>query len=150
MLKNQPNIEIGTHTYSHFYCLEEGQTTEQFDADINLACKVAKENGIKLNSIVFPRNQVSNEHLKICAKYDILSYRGNPQKYFGKTSNRLQYLYYRISRLIDAYFNWGGITSTPLSKIKIEELPLNIPASRMLRPYMEKLSFLEPLRTRRS
>lgn len=148
-LKKQPGIEIGTHTYSHYYCWEEGQTTDQFDADINMACKVAKENGIKINSIVYPRNQVSDEHLKVCAKYGILSYRGNPKKYFNHTTNRTKALYYKISRLLDTYINWGGFTCTPYREIQIDEKPMNIPASRMLRPYMEKLSFLEPLRKRR-
>lgn len=148
-LKVQPGIEIGTHTYSHYYCWEEGQTIEQFDADINMACKVAKENGIQLNSIVFPRNQVSDEHLKICAKYGIQTYRGNPKKYFENTNNRFRVLYKKASRLLDAYINWGGVTCTPYHEIYLNEKPLNIPASRMLRPYMKKLCFLEPLRKRR-
>lgn len=148
-LKEQSGIEIGTHTYSHYYCWEEGQTIEQFDADINMACKVAKENGIQLNSIVFPRNQVSDEHLKVCAKYGILSYRGNPEKFFGNTNNRLKLLYNKASRLIDAYINWGGITYTPYHEIYLNKKPMNIPASRMLRPYIKKLRLLEFLRLHR-
>lgn len=148
-LKEQPGIEIGTHTYCHYYCWEEGQTIEQFDADINMAYKVAKDNDIQLNSIVFPRNQVSDEHLKVCAKYGILSYRGNPNKFFENTNNKLKILYNRASRLLDAYLNWGGTTSTPYYNIHLDNQPINIPASRMLRPYMKKLSFLEPLRKRR-
>lgn len=148
-LKEQSGIEIGTHTYSHYYCWEEGQTIEQFDADINMACKVAKENGIQLNSIVFPRNQVSDDHLKVCAKYGILSYRGNPEKFFGNTNNRLKLLYNKASRLIDAYINWGGITYTPYHEIYLNKKPMNIPASRMLRPYIKKLRLLEFLRLHR-
>ena len=142
-------MEIGTHTYSHYYCWEEGQTTEQFDVDIQKAVEVAKELGIKLNSIVFPRNQVSKEHLEICKKYGILDYRGNPSKYFEHTTNRLKLLYNKASRLLDAYFNWGGSTSCPYSKIQQDEHPMNVPASRMLRPYIKKFDLLEGLRLKR-
>lgn len=148
-LKEQHDIEIGTHTYSHYYCWEEGQTIEQFDADINMACIIAKEKGIQLNSIVFPRNQVSDEHLKVCAKYGILSYRGNPKKFFENTTSKSKKMFNKASRLLDAYLNWGGATSTPYTNIHPDEQPINIPASRMLRPYMKKLSFFEPLRKRR-
>ena len=85
-LQSQPFIEIGTHTFSHFYCWEDGQTLEQFEADIQLAVEVAKEKGITLESIVFPRNQVSKTYLEICKKYGILSYRGNARKYFDVDS----------------------------------------------------------------
>ena len=44
LLKSSTNIEIGTHTYSHYYCWEEGQTIEQFEADIQKAVEVASEN----------------------------------------------------------------------------------------------------------
>lgn len=148
-LKDKPGIEIGTHTYSHYYCWEEGQTIEQFDADIKIAYKVAKENGIQLKSIVFPRNQVSDEHLKVCTKYGILSYRGNPKNFFENTTCKYKMMFNRASRFIDAYLNWGGATSTSYTNIHLDEQPLNIPASRMLRPYMEKLSLLEPLKKRR-
>ena len=30
LIRNAPYQEIATHTYSHFYCVEKGQTKEQF------------------------------------------------------------------------------------------------------------------------
>src|SRR5690606_11461776 len=32
-----PHQEIGTHTFSHYYCLEAGQTEAQFRADLEAA-----------------------------------------------------------------------------------------------------------------
>ena len=29
-IKDCPHQEIGTHTFSHYYCLEDGQTPEHF------------------------------------------------------------------------------------------------------------------------
>lgn len=148
-LKELPNIEIGTHTFSHYFCWEQGQKVEQFDADIAMACKVAEEKELELKSIVFPRNQVSKKYLEVCTKHGILTYRGNARKYFEHTNSQCKSLYNKISRLLDAYINWGGNTTIPYSAIDCGERPLNIPASRMLRPYIKKLSILEPLRLRR-
>ena len=148
-LQSQPFIEIGTHTFSHFYCWEDGQTLEQFEADIQLAVEVAIEKGITLKSIVFPRNQVSKAYLEVCEKYGILSYRGNARKYYDHTTSPTKGLYYRLSRLIDTYVNWGGHTSIAITERNKGEHPMNIPASRMLRPYMKSLKWLEPLRLHR-
>ena len=43
-----PGQEIATHTFSHYYCLEEGQTPDQFKADIDAAVVVAVRQGIEL------------------------------------------------------------------------------------------------------
>lgn len=146
---SRKGLELGTHTYCHYYCWAEGQTAEQFDADIKKAVEVAKRNGIDIKSIVFPRNQVANEHLKICAQNGITSYRGNALKYFDEPQNKIEAIKNRICRLLDAYINVGGMTSIPYNKIEHKEGMLNVCASRMLRPYSPKLSLLESLRLRR-
>ena len=140
---------MGTHTFSHYYCWEPGQTLEQFDADMAMMGKVAEENGLKFESIVFPKNQVSENYLAICAKYGIKTYRGNAKKYFNETQNRWKELYYKIARLLDAYVNWGGNTSHSYASLQKDTLPMNVPASRMLRPYMRRLRWLEGMRLRR-
>lgn len=142
-------MEIGTHTYCHYYCWAEGQTVEQFDADIKKAVEVAGRNGIELKSIVFPRNQVSDEHLRICAQNGITSYRGNALKFFDEPKNKFEAIKNRICRLMDAYINVGGMTSIPYDQLERKEGMLNVCASRMLRPYSTRLSFLESLRLRR-
>ena len=148
-IKSHKGMEIGTHTYCHYYCWAEGQTVEQFDADISKAVEVANRVGIDIKSIVFPRNQVSDEHLKICAKNGIKSYRGNALKYFNEPKSKWEAIRNRICRLLDAYINVGGNTSIPYEKLERREGILNVCASRMLRPYSHKLSFLERLRLRR-
>lgn len=149
MLKRSPNIEIGIHTYCHYYCWEEGQTKGQFEADIKKACEVAQKNDIELKSIIFPRNEVNQEYLKICKKYGITSYRGNALKFFGHKKSRIGRFIQRIARLLDAYIPLGGHNSYSIGTIDQNEKPLNIRASRFLRPYSKKMSFLEPLRIRR-
>ncbi|NJO99100.1 MAG: polysaccharide deacetylase family protein [Pleurocapsa sp. CRU_1_2] len=43
LVKQYAGQEIGTHTFSHYYCLETGQTQAQFKADLNAAIATAKK-----------------------------------------------------------------------------------------------------------
>ena len=52
-----PKQEIATHTFSHYYCQEPGETREAFAADIASAMAIARRYGFDIRSIVFPRNQ---------------------------------------------------------------------------------------------
>lgn len=148
-LNNNPRMEIGSHTFSHYFCLESGQTREQFRADIEAAIEVANRDKIKCKSIVFPRNEVSKDYLEECAFYGFMAYRGNARKFFDHSSSRWKNIYNKISRFLDAYVNWGGLTTTTYSSIDTSEQPINIPASRMLRPYMRNFRWLESWRLQR-
>ena len=52
-----PKQEIATHTFSHYYCQEPGETREAFAADIASAIAIGRHYGFDIRSIVFPRNQ---------------------------------------------------------------------------------------------
>ena len=148
-LKEYPNIEIGTHTYSHYFCWEKGQNIAQFQSDLSKAVEVGMRSGVKIHSIVFPKNEVSDDYLKVCSKFGIISYRGNAKKYFSKPSNSIQNCYLKAARLLDAYINLGGATSYSYQTLDKNAVLVNIPASRMLRPYVKRLKFLEGWRLRR-
>ena len=72
-----PGQEIGTHTFSHFYCLEPGATDADFAADLAAAVKVAERRGVRLRSIVFPRNQYDDAKIELCRRFGLKVYRGN-------------------------------------------------------------------------
>ena len=149
MLKESNNIEICTHTFCHYNCYAPGQTVEQFEEDLKKAIEVASKNQIEVKSIVFPRNQVSNEYLAICAKYGIEAYRGNPDMFFSRPKNSFERMKNRIGRMLDNYISFGGNTSYKFEKINTNMMLVNICASRFFRPYNKKLFFLEPLAKRR-
>ncbi len=150
LLKGSSAVEIGTHTFCHYYCWEDGQTASQFEEDIKKAVEVAKAKGIEIKSIVFPRNNVNSDYLEICYRYGITSYRGNALRFFDKSSNRFKGLYDRICRLLDAYLPISGMNSYELNMDKKQAgTPINIPASRFLRPYDRRLSIIEPLKIKR-
>ncbi|MFL9927991.1 polysaccharide deacetylase family protein [Paraburkholderia sp. RL18-103-BIB-C] len=44
----QKGQEVGTHTFSHYYCLENGQNVAQFEADLHSAIKMANARGLSM------------------------------------------------------------------------------------------------------
>lgn len=147
-IKQTPGMEIGTHTFSHYYCWEEGQTLENFDADIAKAKEIGIKIGAVPQSIIFPRNNVSKEHLEVCRRHGVTIFRGNPSKFFKNKKSRLSSIFQSACRLADNYVNLSGRLSFPQEEIYEGEM-VNVRASRMLRPYMPSLKKLEPLRLRR-
>ena len=137
-----PGQEIGTHTLSHYYCLEDGQTLSTFEADIIAAKKLADARGIELRSIVFPRNQFAAEHLTICAKHGITHYRGNPSPWaYQAVKGAEQTSMRRALRLLDAY---SGVLGSQAFEADSGE-PKNVAASRFLRPCAGRLAAFHPL-----
>ena len=137
-----PGQEVGTHTLSHYYCLEDGQNNTAFEADIIAAKKLAAARGIDLRSIVFPRNQFAAEHLNICAKHGITHYRGNPIPWaYQAAKGAEQTSMRRALRLLDAYSGALGSQAFEVGRGQ----PTDVPASRFLRPCAGRLAPLHPV-----
>jgi len=137
-----PGQEVGTHTLSHYYCLEDGQKNAAFEADIVAAKKLAAARRIDLRSIVFPRNQFAVEHLETCAKHGITHYRGNPRPWaYQAAKGAEQTSMRRALRLLDAY---SGALGSQAFESDTDQ-PKDVPASRFLRPCAGRLAPLHPL-----
>lgn len=148
-IQKYPEQEIGTHTFSHYYCLEQGQTIETFKEDIKSAISIAEKYNIDLTSLVFPRNQFNDDYLKICLELGIFCYRGNEQSWLYKAKNGAEESTLRRAiRLLDAYINISGHNCYSDHFLK-SKMPIDIPSSRFLRPFSRKLKFLDGLRLRR-
>lgn len=141
-----PEHEIGTHTFSHYYCLEKGQTIDEFRDDLLKAIAVAEKSNIKISSLVFPRNQFKDSYLEVCKGMGIICYRGNEHSWLyraknAESENRIR----RAFRLLDAYVNISGHNCYSDHYLK-QNYPVNIPASRFLRPYSPALKKLDGLK----
>ncbi len=149
LLKNiasHQNQEIGTHTFSHYYCLEAGQDIQEFTADLQAAKTALNRHNWHLKSLVFPRNQFNNSYLDVCDSLGIKAYRGNESAWFYRATSKDNESWLRRGiRLLDAYLNISGHNCYSLN----ESYPLNIPASRFLRPYSSRLRVFEGLRSHR-
>jgi hypothetical protein len=139
-----PSQEIGTHTFSHFYCLEQGGDITAFRADLEAARRAAGTLGIKLASIAFPRNQVA--HLSVCREFGLRAFRGNEGVWFhGARSEAEQTHLVRACRLLDSYLPIGGAYGHEPAFV---DGIVNVPASRFLRPVGNSAA-LERLRMQR-
>ncbi len=140
--------EIATHTFSHYFCLEEGQSAEEFDADIKAAVKIAKAKNTEPCSLVFPRNQINEQYLPVLANNGINVYRGNPQSWIYKPRKfSAEVPFIRLCRLLDTYLPVSGYNTFAITKNS--GVPVNVPASRFLKPYNKNLAWLEKLKLKR-
>jgi peptidoglycan/xylan/chitin deacetylase (PgdA/CDA1 family) len=147
LIKSYPGQEIGSHTFSHYYCQEPGQSKETFGADMAAAVKAAAAIGVTLNSLVFPRNQSNEEYLSVCSELGIRCFRGTESSWFYRQGSREgESKLTRAARLADSYINLSGHNTFT---VKNGSAVINVPASRFLRPYNRKLAFADPLRLRR-
>jgi peptidoglycan/xylan/chitin deacetylase (PgdA/CDA1 family) len=148
-IQQYPQHEIATHTFSHYYCLEKGQTLNDFKADITAAKKAAGQYGIELTSLVFPRNQFNDAYLEVCKEAGIIAIRGNEISWLYKArNNEDESLIRRSVRLLDSYLNLSGYHCYDQKNIS-NALPVNIAASRFLRPFSPKLKALDKLKLKR-
>lgn len=126
-----PKQELATHTYSHYYCLEPGQTEEQFEADLRMAGKLASKFGKEIKSLVFPRNQYNRSYLEICKRNGIQNIRSNPSNWYWRDTQK-DSLLQKIFRTSDAYL---GPTDKSYTMNSIQGMQvLEQRASRFLRP----------------
>jgi hypothetical protein len=141
--------EIASHTFSHYYCLEQGQTVETFREDLRAARRVAADQRISLSSLVLPRNQLNAAYLGVCKELGFRCYRGHANSWvYAPRREHDESLPYRGMRLIDSYLNLTGHHCYPIS-LQDDNLPINLPASRFLRPYPACVQLFEMLRLQR-
>jgi len=149
LIGKSPGQEVGTHTFSHFYCLEEGISEASFDADLVAAQRAGKESGLLPKSLVFPRNQWREDFLPLLPKHGIHCFRGvESHPIYSASANSEQGLARRALRLLDCYLNLTGHHCFGPESTG-DSLPYNLPASRFLRPHSSKLSLLDGLKRRR-
>lgn len=142
-----PGQEVATHTYSHFYCSEEGATPEQFAADLACARHVGEELGVTYRSIVFPRNQVKDEFLPALREAGIGVYRGNPSHWLYRDGHITPGgIAGRAIRFADT---WVNLTGAHTGRPAPGNGTCNVQASMFLRPWSSKLQGLDGLRLAR-
>ena len=143
-----PGQELASHTFSHYYTMEKGQDKLTFQADLKAAQKIAQEKfGVKLSSLVFPRNQFNTEAIQAAGELGFNSVRTNPVDWFWKTPEKGELLK-RICRTSDSILSLGKKTSYQLQEQKSKK-PILIPASRFLRPYQSKLGRINQMKVNR-
>jgi len=141
-----PHQELATHTLSHYCCLGPDHTPEAFRDNLRAAIEIAERFGVRPRTIIFPRNQFTRECLKICAEQGITCYRGVlPGWMYGpRAPGDRAALLRRGLRVVSEHLAIFGLGCYPLDSLG-RELPLDLPASRQLRP-LRPPAALEDLR----
>lgn len=143
-IRETPGQEIGSHTFSHYYCREKGQTPEQFAADMKAARAIGKAHGYELTSVVLPRNQCEPEYTRVLRDCGFTAYRDEENDWIHEKIKFRPLL--RLLRLVDVYLpltGQGGYRS------RCEDGIWNLTGSRMYKPIFRPLEFLEGLKLRR-
>lgn len=142
-IKNARRQEIATHTFSHYYCLEEGQTQEAFAADLDSALCLARMKGLDIKTIIFPRHQYNREYDQVLLEKEILCYRGNERHYIYQVEGPGHNSFCkRLYMHLDSYLNLSGKHLFSWQEIVQQSGLCNIPASRFLRPVGNSRSLL--------
>lgn len=150
-IARRPRQEIATHTFSHYYCLEAGQTRAAFEADLESAIAIARAYGFELQSIVFPRNQINPDYADVLRDHGIVCYRGTERGwlYSAAATRDERRGYIMQTRRLDRFLNLSGFNLTAWAAVPREDGLCNVPASRFLNPWNPRLRHLDPLRLRR-
>ncbi|WP_339661512.1 polysaccharide deacetylase family protein [Croceibacter atlanticus] len=140
-----PGQELASHTFCHYYCLEEGQNVHQFESDLIAAKKISKDNfGVSLKSLVFPRNQFNKQYLEVAFRQGINVVRSNPDVWFWKRKNgKTTSLLRAIDTLMPISKSLSFSNFDSISGVKL------LPASRFFRPYSMKEKSIQSLKIKR-
>lgn len=150
-IRQTPRQEIGTHTFSHYFCLDRGQTRAAFEADLRSARAIAAARGIEIRSIIFPRNQFNPDYTDVLVAEGVVCHRPKEKSWLYDYHNpvygggRVQ----RGLRKVDTYVNLSGSNLSDWGDVAAGSGLYEIPSSRFLRPYSPRLQGIEPLRIRR-
>ena len=133
MILDCPGQELGSHSFSHYYACKAGQIPDQWRADLRAAKRIAFEKlGVIPRSLVFPRNQYSDEVIQIAGEEGFSAVRTNPKDWFWRDVEQESILK-KIFRTGDTLVNLGIKTSYHAPTF-CREMAL-LPASRLLRPF---------------
>lgn len=144
LVAQAPGQEIGSHTFSHYYCREKGQTPRQFAADMEAAKAIAEKHGYTLTSVILPRNQCEPEYTRVLRDCGFTAYRDEENDWIHEKIKFRPLL--RLLRLADVYFpltGQGGYLP------RNEDGIWNLTGSRMYKPIFGPLRFLEGVKLKR-
>jgi peptidoglycan/xylan/chitin deacetylase (PgdA/CDA1 family) len=98
IIRAEPRQEIGCHSFSHVIFGDEGCSEEVAESEVRKCVALARDLGIELRSLVFPRSQEG--HHEILSKYGFSCYRTPRPGWFGALGGRAR----GLARLVNDLF----------------------------------------------
>jgi len=150
LLAATPGQEVASHTFSHYYCLEDGQGEDEFRADLAAARSIAAAQGLDLTSLVLPRNQWNPRYAAVVADSGFTCFRGpQPSRGHQARPNEEHGPIERAARLADSYVGTSPPPTFAWDELARPDGLCDVPASAFLRPYSPGRRRLDPLKFRR-
>lgn len=151
IIQSTDGQELGSHTYSHFYCNEKGSSGNQLEEDLRKSVEVIQRFGVTPVSIIFPRNQINEVYKETVLNCGFYNYRGTEDIWFYRTPDTRvgNSILRRGLRLADNYIPISGSCCYRWQDIRQECGMNNIKSSRFFRPYSRGFAVFEPLRIKR-
>ena len=140
----EPGMELASHTFSHYYCREPGQTVDQFRADMAAAAAIAREHGYALTSAVLPRNECEDAYIAALSELGFTAFRGEEDDWIHRRVKPRPLM--RLLRLADVYLPLTGYRGFVPRR---EHGVWNLAGTRMFKPIFPPLRPLEGLKLRR-
>ena len=142
--------EVGSHTFSHYYCLESGQSEATFRADLAAAREIALLHGLEVTSLVLPRNQWNPAYATAVLDLGFRCIRGPQPSWGHRAEQRAGWsIAHRGARLADTYIGISPLPTTEWNNVLLPSGLCDVPASAFLRPYDPARKRLEPMRLAR-
>ncbi len=142
-----PGQELASHTFSHYYCLEAGQTVDQFRADLDRSVQRIAELADPPRSLVFPRNQCNPAYLEACRDAGLAVVRGNQARWTHDVDgNQVNRVAQRLVRFGDSFLPLTadrGVIAEQRGGV------WDVPASRFFRAFDPCLPGMESFRMQR-
>ncbi len=145
-IKNAVNQEIGTHTFTHYYCSKQSSNTQDFKNELETASLIMEKKGYgKCKTVVFPRNQVSQKYVSAMPN-NIRIYRGSISGFIDKIKKKNKL----IGTIIWYFDHYIPLQNSTYSISKVYENGIfNIKLSRLFKAYKDKYRFAEKLKIKR-
>ena len=144
MIADTPGQELGSHSFSHYYCRAQGQTVEQFRQDMSAAKRIAQDKGYHLTSVVLPRDYCEQEYTAVLQELGFTAYRDEANDWIHK---KLKFGNFRRAlQLIDVYLPITGYKGVEPFK---QDGVWNFDGIRMYKAIRPALHFLEGLKIHR-
>lgn len=142
--------EVGSHTFSHYYCLDPGQNEATFRADLAAAQSIARGRGLEMTSLVLPRNQWNPAYTGAVLDLGFRCIRG-PQPTWGHQPRPSgdRSMVRRSARLADTYVGISAPPTTAWNQVLQPSGLCDVPASAFLRPFAPGRRRLESVRLAR-
>lgn len=143
MVRDTEGQEIGTHTFTHYYCDKKDSNPEDFYYELQTACMIMENKGYgECRSVVFPRNQVSQQFVSAMPK-DIKAYRGPIPGYIDKLKKKHK----RIGTIVWYLDHYLPLQDSTFFGDEIDENEIyNVKLSRLFKAYKKKYSFAEKMK----